>query len=81
MTEERREELLNNMLEYLGNYNSVDFDAIGASEETSTEEAYNNCLDYIVELVGNEGNEYFFIEVLGFTEEELLDEGMEWIYN
>ena len=81
MTNERRQELLNNMEEYLVNYSSnIDFKKIGASKETEINEAFDNCLGYIVELVGSDGNKYFFENVLGFTKEELLDEGMEWIY-
>lgn len=78
---ERKQKLLNNMKEYLVNYSSdIDFEKIGSSKETELNEAFNNCLAYIVELVGNDGNKYFFENVLGFTKEELLDEGMEWIY-
>lgn len=81
MSKERKQELLNNMEEYLVNYsNDIDFGAIGATEETELNEAFDNCLAYIIELVGNDGNEYFFENVLGFTKEELLDEGVEWIY-
>ena len=81
MKAERKQELLNNMEEYLVNYSSdIDFEEIGASEETELNEAFDNCLGYIIELVGNDGNKYFFENVLGFTKEELLDEGMEWIY-
>ena len=81
MTKERKQELLNNMEEYLVNYsNDINFEEIGASEEMELNEAFNNCLGYIVELVGSDGDKFFFEEVLGFTKEELLDEGMEWIY-
>jgi hypothetical protein len=41
---------------------------------------YDECLGYIVELVGCDGNKHFFEDVLGFTKEELIDEGMEWVY-
>lgn len=78
MTTERKQELLNNMKEYLFNYSSdIDFEEIGLSEETELNEAFNNCLGYIVQLVGNDGNKYFFEEILGFTKEELIAEGME----
>ena len=81
MTSERKQELLNNMEEYLINYsNDIDFEEIGVSEEVGLDVAYDNCLGYIVELVGNDGDKHFFEDVLGFTKEELLDEGMEWIY-
>lgn len=79
MTNERKVELLNNMLEYLDNH-GVDFEDIGVNDSTEDNEAYNNCLGYIVELVGNNGDDYFFENVLGFTKEELIDEGMEWVY-
>ena len=79
MTNERKAELLNNMLEYLDNY-GVDFEDIEVNDSTEDNEAYNNCLGYIVELVGNNGDDYFFENVLGFTKEELIDEGMEWVY-
>ena len=82
MTNERKQELLNNMEEYLVNYsNDIDFEEIGASEETELDVAYNNCLGYIVELVGNDGDKHFFEDVLGFTKEELFNEGMEWVYS
>lgn len=82
MSAERKQELLNNMEEYLVNYsNDINFEEIGATEETELNEAFDNCLSYIVELVGNNGNKYFFENVLGFTKEELLNEGMEWLYN
>lgn len=81
MKAERKQELLNNMEEYLVNYSSdINFEEIGVSEEMELNEAFNNCLGYIVELVGSDGDKFFFEEVLGFTKEELLDEGMEWIY-
>ena len=72
MNKERKEELLNNMKEYLENYGDIDFNSIGVTEETDLQEAYNNCLGYIVELVGNNGNKRFLEEVLGFTKEELV---------
>ena len=82
MSAERKQELLNNMEEYLVNYsNDINFEEIGATEETELNEAFDNCLSYIVELVGNNGNKYFFENVLGFTKEELLNEGMEWLYD
>ena len=81
MITERKQELLNNMEEYLVNYsNDIDFEEIGASEGAELNEAYDNCLSYIVELVGSGGDKHFFEEVLGFTKEELTAEGMEWIY-
>ena len=81
MTEKRKQKLLNNMEEYLVNYSSdIDFEEIGASEEMELNEAFNNCLGYIVELIGNDGDKHFFEEVLGFTKEELIAEGMEWVY-
>lgn len=79
MTMERRRELLNNMSEYLDNRN-VDFEAVGAGEGIAEEEAFNACLGYIVELVGNDGDVHFFEDTLGFTREELLAEGMDWVY-
>lgn len=79
MTNERKVKLLNNMLEYLDNY-GVEFEDIGVYDSTEDNEAYDICLGYIVELVGNDGNAYFFENVLGFTKEELIDEGMEWVY-
>ena len=81
VSKERKQELLNNMEEYLVNYSSdFDFEKIGVTEETELNVAYNNCLGYIVELVGNDGDEYFFENVLGFTKEDLILEGMEWVY-
>lgn len=81
MTNNRKQKLLNNMEQYLINYsNDIDFKKIGASEETGLNEAFDNCLSYIVELVGKNGDQYFFENVLGFTREELIDEGMEWVY-
>lgn len=81
MTNERMRELLNNMEEYLVNYSKdIDFEKIGVSKEIELSESFNNCLGYIVELVGNVGDEFFFEKVLGFTKEELLAEGMDWIY-
>lgn len=79
MTEKRKAELLDNMFEYLNNY-GVEIENIGVDETTETDVAYNECLGYIVELVGNNGDKYFFEKVLGFTKEELIYEGMEWIY-
>lgn len=80
MTSERRVDILNNMLEYLDNY-GVDFEDIGVYDDTEDEFAYDACLGYIVELVGSNGNKSFFEDVLGFTKEELIGEGMEWVYN
>lgn len=79
MKNERKIELLNNMLEYLDNY-GIDFKDIGIYDSTKNNEAYDKCLGYIVELVGNDRNDYFFESVLGFAKEELFDEGMGWIY-
>lgn len=79
MTNERRAELLDSMLEYLDN-RDVDFEDIGVYDSTEDSEAYDTCLAYIVELVGNDGDACFFEDVLGFTKEELIDEGMEWVY-
>ena len=79
MTKKRRSELLNHMLEYLDNY-GVDFEDIGVNDSTEDNETYDNCLGYIVELVGNDGNKFFFENVLGFTKVELINEGMEWVY-
>ena len=79
MTKERRADLLNNMLEYLDNY-GVEFEDIGVYDDTEDDETYNECLGYIVELVGCDATKHFFEEVLGFTKEELIDEGMEWVY-
>lgn len=79
MTNERRADLLNNMLEYLDNY-GVEFEDIGVYDNTEDNEAYDICLGYIVELVGNDGDKYFFEDVLGFTKEDLILEGMEWVY-
>ena len=76
MTNERRADLLNNMFEYLDNY-GVDIEEM---EDMEDSEAYDECLGYIVELVGCDGNAYFFENVLGFTKEELIGEGMEWVY-
>lgn len=76
---ERKAKLLNNMFEYLDNY-GVDIEDIGINEDTKGDEAYDICLGYIVELVGNDGNKFFFENVLGFTKEELIGEGMEWVY-
>lgn len=80
MTNERRADLLNNMLEYLDNY-GVEFEDIGVYDNTEDEVAYDECLGYIVELVGCDGNKNFFENVLGFTKEELIGEGMEWVYD
>lgn len=81
MTTERKQELLNNMKEYLVNYSSdINLEEIGASEETEINEAFDNCLSYIVELVGSDGNKRLFENVLGFTKEELLYKDMAWIY-
>lgn len=81
MKKERKQELLNNMEEYLVNYSDdIDLNEIESSEETGLDEAFDNCLDYIAELVSNDGTEYFFEEVLGFTKSELISEGMEWVY-
>lgn len=79
MTKKRRADLLNNMLEYLDNY-GVEFEDIGVYDDTEDTEAYDNCLGYIVELVGCDGNKDFFESILGFTKEELIGEGMEWVY-
>ena len=73
MTDERKIELLNNMQEYLENYsNDIDFEEIGATEETELSEAFNNCLSCIIELIGSDATEKFFEEVIGFTKEELI---------
>lgn len=80
MANERRADLLNNMLEYLDNY-GVEFEDIGIYDDTEDEVAYNECLDYIVELVGCDGNKDFFEGILGFTKEELIGEGMDWVYD
>ena len=79
VSQERKTELLGNMLEYLDNQ-GVEFEDIGVYDSTENNEAYNNCLGYIVELVGSNGDKCFFENILGFTKEELLLEGMEWIY-
>ena len=80
MANERRADLLNNMLEYLDNY-GVELEDIGIYDDTEDEVAYNECLDYIVELVGCDGNKDFFEGILGFTKEELIGEGMDWVYD
>jgi hypothetical protein len=81
ITTERKQELLNNMKEYLINYsNDINLEEIGASEETEINEVFDNCLSYIVELVGSDEDKCFFEDVLGFTKEELLYKGMDWIY-
>ena len=79
MTMERKSKLLENMVEYLTNY-SILFKKIGVSEGTDIDEAYHNCLGYIVELVGSDGDKHFYENILGFTKEELIGEGMEWVY-
>ena len=76
MTNERRADLLNNMFEYLDNYGAE----IDYMEDMEDIEAFDECLGYIVELVGCDGNKDFFEGVLGFTKEELIVEGMEWVY-
>lgn len=77
----RKEFLLDKMVEYLCNYGDVDLVSLGADEYVSIEDAYNNCLDYITRLVGkNDSKPEFWEGVLGFTKEELLTEGMEWVY-
>ena len=76
MTIERRADLLNNMFEYLDNY-GAEIDYMEDMEDT---EAFDECLGYIVELVGCDGNKDFFEGILGFTKEELIGEGMEWVY-
>ena len=76
MTNERRADLLNNMFEYLDNY-GAEIDYMEDMEDT---EAFDECLGYIVELVGCDGNKDFFEGILGFTKEELIGEGMEWVY-
>ena len=77
----RKELLLNKMVEYLCNYGDVDLVKIGADESVPVEDAYNNCIDYIVELVNkNDSTPSFWEGTLGFTKEELLEEGMEWVY-
>lgn len=58
----------------------VEFEDIGVYDHTEDEEAYNICLGYIVELVGSDGDASFFENVLGFTKNELIGEGMEWVY-
>ena len=80
MTNERKLKIVDNMLEYLDNY-GVEFENIGIYDSTENDEVYNICLGYIVELVENNGDAYFFESVLGFTKEELVAEGMEWIYD
>lgn len=79
MTKERRADLLNNMLEYLDNY-GVELEYIGVYDDIKDEVTFDECLDYIVELVGCDGNKDFFEGVLGFTKEELIAEGIEWVY-
>ena len=79
MTSERKTNILNNMLEYLNNY-GVDFEDIGIYDDTAEEFAYDVCLNYIVELLGCDINHLYFENVLGFTKEELIDEGMGWVY-
>ena len=77
----RKELLLNKMVEYLCNYGDVDIVKIGADESVPVEDAYNNCIGYIVELVNrNDSTPSFWEGTLGFTKEELLEEGMEWVY-
>ena len=77
----RKELLLNKMVEYLCNYGNVDLVKIGADESVPVEDAYNNCIGYIVELVNrNDSTPSFWEGTLGFTKEELLEEGMEWVY-
>lgn len=80
MNKERKQYLLNNMAEYLSNFKSFNFESIGVTENTELDEAYSKCLDYIVELVDHNGDKYFFENILGFTKEELMTEGMEWVY-
>lgn len=77
----RKKLLLDNMIEYLCNYGVTDFETIGVDESVEVEDAYNNCLGYIVELVNrNDSTPSFWEGTLGFTKEELLTEGMEWVY-
>jgi hypothetical protein len=75
MTKKRRVYLLKNMLEYLDNY-GVNLVDIGVYDNTKDKVAYSICLCYIVELVGCDGNKYFFEDILGFTTEELIAEGI-----
>ena len=75
MTDERRSELLSNMLEYLSNY-GIDLSDAGITDKAEGVEAYDGCLSYIVELVGSDGDANFFENVLGFTKEELAIEGI-----
>lgn len=67
------------MLEYLDNY-GVEYEDVGVYDDTEDEVAYDKCLGYIVALVGRDGNKEFFEDVLGFSKEELIAEGMEWVY-
>ena len=79
MTKERKWQLVYNLEEYLDNRN-VDFEEIGIDDDTSTDERYYICLGYIVELVDTDDEQYFWEKVIGFTKEELIAEGMEWVY-
>lgn len=72
MTKERKTELLNNMLEYLDNQN-INADDIEIYD-TTTDEAYDICIDYITERV--ERNSHFFENMLGFTQKESVDDGV-----
>ena len=69
------------MEEYLANYSDdIDFSKI-APKGIGLDEAFNNYLGYIVELTNPDDCQYFYEEVLGFRKDELLGEGMEWIYD
>ena len=80
MSVNRKQELLDRMIEYLENFNDVDFDKIGILDNIELGDRYDNCLRYIVELVGNNEARHLFEHILGFTKEELIADGMEWVY-
>lgn len=77
MTNERKVELTNNMIEYLDNY-GCDLESIGIKDDMDIDKMYNNATGYLVELVNE--NYKFWEDVIGFNREELIEEGMEWLY-
>lgn len=76
----RHKILANNMIEYLSNLKTFNFKSIRVDENTDPEIAYIRCLGYISMLKSHMDDREFYENTLGFTKDELIEEGMEWLY-
>ncbi|MBO5435149.1 hypothetical protein J6A31_04935 [bacterium] len=79
--ETRQQNLADTMVEYLSNLKTFDLKSINVDENTGYEDTYNRCLNYIAGLKDKPSDRTFYENTLGFTKDELLREGMDWLYD